>query len=57
MRFDSPAFTTGPSATNVGVTFRSRGTATPGKVTLRRDGSSAKTVITVEGLTGRVAIQ
>ncbi len=54
--FQSPSFTTGPGATVPGVTFRSRGTATPGSVSLRRDGSTTTTSISVEGLTGRVAL-
>lgn len=55
MRFDSAAFATGAGPSVSAVTFRSRGSATPGQVALGRSGSTAQTIITVEGLTGRVA--
>lgn len=56
LSFSSAAFTTAPSVNVAGVTFRSRGSATPGSVKLMRTGSSTTTTISVEGLTGRVAI-
>jgi type II secretion system protein H len=52
----SPAFTTTTGGTSPGVTFTARGTAWPGQVTVTRDGSSKTYVLTVEGLTGRVAL-
>lgn len=50
----SPRFVVTTSATSTGVTFSPRGTATPGSVSITRDGSDTVTVLTVEGLTGRV---
>ena len=50
----SPRFVTGTTTTSTGVTFSPRGSATPGRVTIRRDGSDSTTVLEVEGLTGRV---
>jgi prepilin-type N-terminal cleavage/methylation domain-containing protein len=38
------------------VVFKPRGTATPGTVEVRRDGSSKVYAITVEGLTGRASV-
>lgn len=52
----SSAVFTGSSGTSAGVTFTSRGTATPGKLKLRRDDAATVTTVTVEGLTGRVVI-
>lgn len=49
----APSFT-GPSGSSSGVTFSSRGTATPGSVKVTRDGSSKVWQLSVEGLTGRV---
>lgn len=49
----SAAFSAGAGSTT-GVTFSSRGTATPGSVVVSRDGSSRIWTISVEGLTGRV---
>lgn len=46
---------THPDATRAAVTFTSRGTATPGRVEVRREDTGAVRRITVEGLTGRVA--
>ncbi|GEP36376.1 hypothetical protein NPS01_00390 [Nocardioides psychrotolerans] len=50
------AFTSSAGSTS-GTTFSSRGTATPGRVRIGRDGSSRVLTITVEGLTGRVDTQ
>lgn len=50
----SPSFIVTTESTSTGVTFSPRGTATPGSVTLRRDGSDTVVTIRVEGLTGRV---
>ena len=47
------AFSTG-TGSSAGVTFSSRGTATPGTVTVGRDGSGRIGTIRVDGLTGRV---
>ncbi|WP_372727823.1 GspH/FimT family pseudopilin [Nocardioides sp.] len=41
--------------TSPGVTFTSRGTATPGEVRVTRQGSSTVHRVVVEGLTGRVS--
>ncbi len=49
----APSFA-GPSGSSTGVTFSSRGTATPGSVKVTRDGSSKVWQLSVEGLTGRV---
>ncbi len=38
-----------------GVTFTSRGTASPGSIKVTRDGTSSVHVVKVEGLTGRVS--
>lgn len=43
-------------ASSAGVTFTSRGTATPGSLVVTRDGSSRQIQIKVEGLTGRVVV-
>jgi hypothetical protein len=50
----APSFTVADSTTSLGVTFSPRGSATPGSVVLRRDGSDTEVVLSVEGLTGRV---
>ncbi|MGV3561922.1 MAG: GspH/FimT family pseudopilin [Nocardioides sp.] len=50
----APLFTVSAESTSSGVTFSPRGTATPGSVRLRRDGSDTVVTIRVEGLTGRV---
>lgn len=55
VRLDAPAFTS-PSGTATGVTFYARGTAWPGEVRVRRDGTGKVYVIQVEGLTGRVSL-
>ena len=54
VRIQSPTFT-GTTATT-GVTFFARGTATPGSVRVVRSGSSKVYTVSVEGLTGRVAL-
>ena len=54
VKFASPAFTEAGTAT--GVTFYSRGTATPGSVKVTRDGSTKVYTLTVERLTGRVSL-
>lgn len=51
---DAPLFTVTAESTSTGVTFSPRGTATPGSVRLRRDGSETVVTLRVEGLTGRV---
>ena len=50
----APAFT--GSTAGAGATFYARGTATPGTVSVTREGSSRVWTITVERLTGRVAL-
>jgi type II secretion system protein H len=52
----APAFTSpsGTPGTNIG--FTARGTAWPGQVKVTRDGSTKTYVLSVEGLTGRVAL-
>jgi type II secretion system protein H len=52
----APAFTspTGTPGPNVG--FTARGTAWPGQVKVTRDGATKTYVLSVEGLTGRVAL-
>jgi len=55
VHLSSPAFTSS-SGTQQGVTFSARGTAWPGEVRVTRDGSTKVYRITVEGLTGRVAL-
>lgn len=52
---DAPVFT-GPSGAATAVTFYARGTAWPGEVRIRRDGTSKVYVVKVEGLTGRVSL-
>ncbi|MFC4785494.1 GspH/FimT family pseudopilin [Nocardioides sp. MAHUQ-72] len=48
----SPSFTDSTG----GVTFFARGTASPGSVTVTRQGSSKVYTLEVEGLTGRVSL-
>lgn len=55
IHLDSPAFVSSVGTSTPGVTFTSRGTATPGQVRITREGSSAVHVVVVEGLTGRVS--
>jgi type II secretion system protein H len=55
LRFAAPVFASGPTGTSPGVTFTPRGTATPGSVQVRRDGSETVRTIRVERLTGRVS--
>ncbi|GAA0635554.1 hypothetical protein GCM10009547_44630 [Sporichthya brevicatena] len=54
VRITAASFATG-AATLDGVTFYPRGTATPGSITITREGSDRVDTLTVEGLTGRVA--
>ncbi len=56
VRFESPRFLLTSAQTSTGVTFRSRGTASPGSVEVHREGSDNVQVLTVEGLTGRVVV-
>ena len=55
VRVSEASFVTGPGITTSGVTFRSRGTASPGRIVISRDGTGSTQVVTVEGLTGRVS--
>ncbi|MBM7507568.1 prepilin-type N-terminal cleavage/methylation domain-containing protein [Nocardioides salarius] len=48
------AFSPTTGGSTAGVTFSARGTATPGRVRIARDGSDRVVTIAVEGLTGRV---
>ncbi|MET1051765.1 MAG: GspH/FimT family protein [Mycetocola sp.] len=50
-----PSFA-GSSGSSAGVTFYARGTATAGGVSVTRSGSAKVYRLTVEGLTGRVAV-
>ncbi|GHJ58760.1 hypothetical protein NOK12_12780 [Nocardioides sp. OK12] len=54
LRLTDPRFQHGESAYLPGVSFAPRGTATPGRVTVERDGAAREAVVSVEGLTGRV---
>lgn len=49
----APVFT----GSSGGATFFARGTASPGSVTVTRDGSSKVYTLEVEGLTGRVSLE
>lgn len=51
---EAPSFLVASGSTSPGVTFSPRGSATPGSVELRRDGSDTVVTLRVEGLTGRV---
>jgi type II secretion system protein H len=53
--FSSPVFSQGDGTTANRVLFYPRGTASPGQVSVIRPESSVLRVVTVEGLTGRVA--
>ena len=55
LRIDEAAFTDKLGATTTSAYFYARGTASPGKVVVSRDGSAVQHVITLEGLTGRVS--
>lgn len=55
VRLSGPSFTS-QAGTSAGVTFYARGTASPGQVSVTRDGSPKEYVVKVEGLTGRVAL-
>lgn len=54
--FGSAAFTQPDGTVTRGVQFTMRGSASPGSVTLQRQGSSKTYTISVEGLTGRVSL-
>ncbi|WP_019874594.1 GspH/FimT family pseudopilin [Sporichthya polymorpha] len=54
VRIASATFAAGASTID-GITFYPRGTATPGSITITREGSDRVDTLTVEGLTGRVA--
>ena len=53
---DQPTFADGAGSPGTGVTFFPRGTATPGKVDVVREGTDTVWTVRVEGLTGRVSI-
>ncbi len=55
IHLSAPAFVAATGTTYPGVTFTSRGTASPGQVRVTREGSSTVHVVVVEGLTGRVS--
>jgi type II secretion system protein H len=52
----TPAFTNPSGTPGAAVGFTARGTAWPGTVKVTRDGSTKTYVLSVEGLTGRVAL-
>ena len=52
----TPAFTSPSGTPGAAVGFTARGTAWPGQVKVTRDGSTKTYVLSVEGLTGRVAL-
>jgi type II secretion system protein H len=54
VRITEATFAATTGAPTTGVTFSARGTATPGRVRLGREGSDRIVTVTVEGLTGRV---
>lgn len=56
LNFTEATFVTGVDQQSSGVTFRSRGTATPGRVVVAREGSGTTRLVRVEGLTGRVSV-
>jgi prepilin-type N-terminal cleavage/methylation domain-containing protein len=53
VRIADPAF--GPSGSGSGVTFKPRGTASGGSVTVLRDGSATVYTVSVDALTGRIS--
>lgn len=53
--YTSPAFTQSDGSIATYVIFSARGSATPGTVSVVRQGSSKTYTVTVEGLTGRVS--
>ena len=55
LRIDEAAFTDKLGATTASAYFYPRGTASPGRIVLRREGRAVLKVVTVEGLTGRVS--
>jgi type II secretion system protein H len=54
--FPSAAFTQSDGSTAAQVTFTPRGSATPGRVTVKRTGANKTYTLSVEGLTGRVSL-
>jgi prepilin-type N-terminal cleavage/methylation domain-containing protein len=52
----APQFTSAAGTPSVGVSFHARGTGSPGEVRVTRAGSGKVYVLTVDGLTGRVAL-
>ena len=52
----APAFTASDGSSYPGVTFRPTGSAWPGQVQVRRDGSAKVYTVSVEGMTGRVSL-
>ncbi len=55
LRVDAATFTDKLGATTASAYFYPRGTASPGKIVLGREGRTVQKVVTVEGLTGRVS--
>ncbi len=55
LRVDEATFTDKLGATTASAYFYPRGTASPGKIILGREGRTVQKVVTVEGLTGRVS--
>ncbi len=55
LRVDAATFNDKLGATTASAYFYPRGTASPGKIVLGREGRTVQKVVTVEGLTGRVS--
>lgn len=55
VHLDAASFVSGPGVSGAGVTFRSRGTASPGQVRIGREGTDTTYIVRVDGLTGRVS--
>lgn len=53
--YSAPAFTLSNGTTSTSAYFYARGTATKGQVTVARTGVTTAHVVSIEGLTGRVA--
>jgi type II secretion system protein H len=56
VRLTAPQFTSYAGVVSQGVTFRARGTAWAGRVTITRQGSAKAYTVSVERLTGRVSL-
>ena len=56
VRLTGPQFTSSTGVVSQGVTFRARGTAWAGRVTITREGSGTVYTVSVERLTGRVSL-